>query len=197
MQAHDQSVAPILALGVGNILLGDDGAGPALLQEVAALYKNVAAVECIDGGTQGMALLDYLTGREALVILDAFATGRGAGTVSVLEGSEVLNARGPRSTTAHEGNAGELLSAAALVGILPGHLFLVGIEPEILCTRLGLSEPVRKALAAALIQACGVIERVLAELRRKGETSQRGEVDEYAEANNTIAPAIAKCSSQA
>ncbi len=161
---NPQSVAPVLVLGLGNMLLGDDGVGPALLQDVEHLYRNEPAVECVDGGTQGMALLDYLSGREAVVILDAFASQRGAGTVSVLEGDEVMNARGPRSTSAHEGNAGELLAAAALIDCLPERIFLVGIEPESLRTHLGLSESVRNALPRALARTCMVIDQVVSEL---------------------------------
>ncbi len=164
MQAHEQPVSPVLVLGLGNILLGDDGVGPALVEEVEHLYRNVSAVECVDGGTQGMALLDYLSGREAVVILDAFASQDGAGTVSVLEGDQVMSVRGPRSTTAHEGNAGELLAAAALVGSLPGRIFLVGVEPQSLRTHLGLSEPVKDALPQALARTCGVIDQVVSEL---------------------------------
>jgi len=164
MQTCDQFVSPVLVLGVGNILLGDDGTGPALLREVQALYAGVAAVECIDGGTQGMALLGYLGGREALIILDAFAGGRDAGDVSVLEGLEVLNCGVTRSTTAHEGNAGELLAAAQLLDELPERVFLVGIEPERVRTELGLSDRVASALPSALVRTCGVVERVLAEL---------------------------------
>ncbi len=164
MQAHEQSISPVLVLGLGNILLGDDGVGPALVEEVEHLYRNVSAVECVDGGTQGMALLDYLSGREAVVILDAFASQDGAGAVSVLEGDQVMNMRGPRSTTAHEGNAGELLAAAALLGSLPGRIFLVGVEPQSLHTHLGLSGPVKEALPQALARTCGVIDQVMSEL---------------------------------
>jgi hydrogenase maturation protease len=160
-----QPVAPVLVLGVGNVLLGDDGVGPELLREVCALYAGAGEVECIDGGTQGLALLGYMTGRKALVILDAFAGGRNAGDVSVLEGDEILSCSNPRSTTAHEGNAAELLSAAKLLGDLPERVFLVGIEPERVRTELGLSERVANALPAALVRVCGVVECVLAELK--------------------------------
>jgi hydrogenase maturation protease len=171
MQTSDQSVAPVLVLGLGNILLGDDGVGPTLAQEVGHLYKDVHTVECVDGGTQGMALLGYLAGREALVILDAFANGCGPGTVSVLEGNEVMGVRGPRATTAHEGNAGELLAAAALVNALPKRVVLVGIEPKDIYTTMGLSEPVRKALPPALVRTCAVIERIITELKLEDEAS--------------------------
>jgi hydrogenase maturation protease len=165
MDAGNSRVPPVLVLGVGNVLLGDDGVGPALLREVQRLYADVPAVECIDGGTQGMALLGYLAGREALIILDAFAGGRNAGNVSVLEGAAVLGCGVTRSTTAHEGNASELLAAAQLLDELPERVFLVGIEPERVRTELGLSERVASALPAALVRTCGVVERVLAELK--------------------------------
>ncbi len=164
METNHEAVSPVLVLGLGNVLLGDDGVGPALLQEVEYLYRNVPAVECVDGGTQGIALLDYLSGRLAIVILDAFASHRAAGSVSVLEGDEIMKARGPRSTTAHEGNAGELLAAAALVDCLPPRIVLVGIEPESLRTHLGLSDSVRSALPRALARTCGVIDQVVSEL---------------------------------
>ena len=167
MQTRDQLVPPVLVLGLGNILLGDDGVGPALLRKVQGLYAGVPAVECIDGGTQGMALLGYLGGREALIILDAFAGGRDAGAVSVLEGEEVLGCGVTRSTTAHEGNAGELLAAARLLDELPERVFLIGVEPERVRTELGLSERVASALPAALVRTCAVVERVLAELKEQ------------------------------
>ncbi|MBZ5666247.1 MAG: hydrogenase maturation protease [Acidobacteriia bacterium] len=161
----DQFVPPVLVLGLGNVLLGDDGVGPALLREVCGLYAGVPGVECVDGGTQGMALLGYLAGREAVIILDAYAGGQNAGVVSVLEGPEVLGGGVTRSTTAHEGNAGELLAIAQLLGELPERIFLVGIEPERVRTELGLSERVASALPGALVRTCGVVEQVLAELR--------------------------------
>lgn len=164
MLNSNPSVSPVLVLGVGNVLLGDDGIGPALLKEVCELYTGVPAVECIDGGTQGMALLGYLGGREALIILDAFASGRTPGAVTVLEGPEVLGCGITRSTTAHEGNAGELLAAAQLLNELPERVFLIGVEPERVRTELGLSACACSALPAALVRICGVVERVLAEL---------------------------------
>lgn len=163
--ATDQFVPPVLVLGLGNVLLGDDGVGPTLVREVCGLYAGVPAVECIDGGTQGLALLGYLSGREAVIILDAFAGGKTPGVVTVLEGLEVLDCGVTRSTTAHEGNAGELLAAAQLLNELPERVFLVGVEPERVRTELGLSECVAGALPAALVRTCGVVERVLTELK--------------------------------
>ena len=108
--------APVLVLGLGNVLLGDDGVGPALVERVRELFSGMEEVDCMDGGTQGLALLGHLAGREALIILDALAAGKAPGEVSVLAKSELLGVGALRSTTAHESNAGELLEAAHLLG---------------------------------------------------------------------------------
>ena len=169
METRDQPVSAELVLGLGNVLLGDDGVGPALVREIQTKYANENRVECIDGGTQGLALLGYLEGREAVIILDAFASGKTPGEISVLEGPEVLGYGVSRSTTAHEGNAGELLSAAHLLGSMPERVFLVGVEPERVRTELGLSESVAQSLPAAFERTCAVVERVLIEIEERVE----------------------------
>ena len=158
----DDPVAPILVLGVGNVLLGDDGVGPGLVRELNGLYADVRLVECVDGGTQGLALLGYFTGRQSLIIVDAFSGGKKPGEVSVLDRSELLEYRASHATTAHEGNAGELLASANLLEELPERVFLIGVEPERVQTDLALSESILKALPEAFTRAAEIIERELA-----------------------------------
>lgn len=157
----ENKVAPVLVLGVGNILLGDDGVGPRLVRELQGLYAGVEAVEFVDGGTQGLALLGYFAGRQSIVILDAFAGGAKAGEISILDRAALLEYRAIHSTTAHEGNAAELLATAHLLDELPQRVFLVGIEPERVQTELCLSESVAKALPAAFARACEIVEQEL------------------------------------
>lgn len=153
--------APVLILGLGNILLGDDGVGPALLERMHELYSGIAEVECMDGGTQGLALLGHLAERKALVLLDAFSAGKSPGEILVLSKSDILTTGGARSTTAHEGNAGELLAVAHLIGELPEQVFLVGVEPERLRTEIGLSSAVTAALPSATVRAREIVEEIL------------------------------------
>ncbi len=160
---EDRGVAPVLVLAVGNVLLGDDGCGQAVLAELAgARDRWGAAVELVDGGTQGMALLGLITGRRAVVVLDAVKLGAAPGTVHTLRGREVMDAIAARGLTAHEGNAGELLRGAALLGEMPGEVAVLGIEPEILATGIGLSRPVAEAVPVALRLAIGVVDELAA-----------------------------------
>jgi hydrogenase maturation protease len=157
--------APILVLGLGNILLHDDGLGPSLLEQLAKKYRHVeGVVEFMDGGTQGLALLGRITERQALVILDAVATGHEPGDICVLEGQDVLRFAVSRATTAHEGNAGELLATAAFLGELPEKCFIVGVEPKVVDTGLGLSEDVHRSLKSALKKAQNIVDELLHEV---------------------------------
>lgn len=158
---HD--VAPILVLGLGNILLHDDGVGPSLLGELAKKYEDNGSVEFVDGGTQGLALLGRIADRQALVILDAVTAGHEPGSISVLEGQEVLRFAVSRATTAHEGNAGELLATAAFLGELPERCYIVGVEPKELDTGVGLSRDVHRSLKTALRKAQHVVDGLLEE----------------------------------
>ena len=155
--------APILVLGVGNLLLQDDAAGLRMLQELSSREFG-HEVEFVDGGTQGLALLGQLTGREALVILDAIALGREPGTVHVLRGADLDRLRARRSSTSHESNALELLAYAKLLGYEPREVVVVGIEPESIRTGVSLSRSVLAALPLAVASAAVVIESVRSQI---------------------------------
>jgi len=142
--------APILVLGLGNQLLSDDGVGPVLLEELAAsAIPWPSDVEFLDGGTQGLALLGHLSGRQALIIVDALHTGAAPGTVHRFTLNELRELSAGRANSAHEGNAGELLAAAQLLDELPNRLFVVGVEPKRIATGNELSAPVKRALREA------------------------------------------------
>jgi len=148
--------APILVLGLGNMLLSDDGVGPALLQQLVETENSWnGEVEFLDGGTQGLALLGQLSGRRALIIVDALKKGAAPGTVYRLTLPELREVSPGRASSGHESNAGELLAAAELLDELPDRLFVVGVEPDKITTGLGLSPAVQEALPAASDQvAC-------------------------------------------
>src|SRR3974377_942260 len=92
----------ILALGLGNLLLGDDAVGLRLLEE---LRDAGGDAEFVDGGTQGLALLGYLADRPSVVILDAVALGAAPGTVHVLADAAIGELRARSAASAHEGSA--------------------------------------------------------------------------------------------
>jgi hydrogenase maturation protease len=158
--------APILVLALGDVRSGDDGIGPRLLADLAERYRYAGGlIEFVDGGTQGLELLSRIAGRQALVVLGAMPAGREPGTVSVLEGSDVLRyAAADSSTRASEGNAGEVLATAAFLGDLPCCCYVIGVEPGLSGAGAGLSQAVQRSLQEALAHAQNVVDRLLVEL---------------------------------
>lgn len=135
-------------VGIGNILLGDDGAGVWLVQRLLAAYRFEPEIDVLDGGTLGLGLVTYLSDTERLIVIDAASTNSAPGTVVVLRESDVpaiLRA----TLSAHEASLCDLLAALNLLGRAPREFVAIGIEPQSLAPSIGLSEPVRVGLATA------------------------------------------------
>ena len=162
MGTTESETAPVLLLGLGNPLMSDDGAG----QEVLARLESGAAawgsrVEFVDGGTQGLALLGQFEGRKAVVFLDAIRLGDKAGAVHVLNWTELSVLGGGHAATAHEGSAPQILAALRLLGEVPEHVAMVGIEPAEIKTGLGLSPAVEANVGVAASFARMTINKIL------------------------------------
>lgn len=154
--------APILVVGVGNVLLADDGVGVLLARELAT--RHVPQVEVLDGGTLGLALLPYLEGRLALVLLDAIR-GEVPGELQWLPWPLPAPWRRARGLSPHEGSALELLAAAQLAGSLPPQVFLGVVTAGEVSTRMGLSRALQERFPSLL---CEVEAFVLDLTRRLG-----------------------------
>jgi hydrogenase maturation protease len=150
-----------LVLGIGNVLMGDEGVGVEVVRRLQGLPLP-AGVECLDGGTGSFALLEPM-GRAALIILvDAAIDEAPPGSVRRL--TPRFSRDYPRSLTAHDIGLKDLLDAFHLLGEPPPVvLYAVSVRPPAE-PGLDLSAPVAAAVP-------GVVRRVLGELRREGPES--------------------------
>jgi hydrogenase maturation protease len=155
--------APILVLGLGNLLLQDDGVGLRLLELLERNSDCGPRVEFIDGGTQGLALLPYLENRRALLVLDAIGLAAAPGTVHRITREQFERFRARRVSTAHEGNALDLLATARMLGDETGDIVVIGIEPARVSTGIGLSPQVEASLPTALDVARNVLQQWIGE----------------------------------
>jgi len=147
----------VLVLGVGNLLLQDDAVGLRLLEMLAAGPPS-SGVDFVDGGTRGLALLECLEGRRAVLILDAIGLGANPGAVHVLRGAAIDALRARRATTAHEGNALELLAIDRLVSGETREIVVIGVEPGRVATGIGLTHQVEAALPEAVQRARDILQ---------------------------------------
>ncbi len=136
----------ILVAGVGNVLRGDDGFGPAVTELLVGLPEGA---EVIETGTGGIALLqELMAGCSGLILIDAVERGALPGTLFYIE-PEIEHA--VHVPDVHLANPARVLSMAKTIGVLPERVVIIGCQPadtEELCQ--GLSPPVQRALAIAV-----------------------------------------------
>ncbi len=143
--------APVLVLGVGNILLRDEGVGVRVVEELQRL-GTPDSVELCDGATAGLDLLDVLAERRRVIVVDAMAANQEPGTVlrfgstDLDEGGLPPTQTGPHS--AHELGLAEALTVARQLGIAPGELVLYGVEPKEIDYGLELSPEIAAIVPA-------------------------------------------------
>ncbi len=124
----DVSGMKVLVLGIGNLVMADDGIGVRVVQKLQQCYRFPQNVTIMDGGTLGLDLLPALEGTTHLIVVDAVETGREPGTMVRLAGEELPIALETKLSP-HQMGLKDLLAVARLMGHEPGSMVLVGIQP--------------------------------------------------------------------
>jgi len=156
----------MLVLGVGNVLLQDEGVGVHVarhLEQGNGLPRNVRVV---DGGTGGFHLMGLLSEHDPVVFVDATLDGRPPGSLAVRQPRFASDF--PRVLSAHDIGLRDLIEAVALLGHLP-RMYLVtvsvaaGQPPQV-----GLSPPVAGALEGAVQEVQRIVQGELRPEARPG-----------------------------
>jgi hydrogenase maturation protease len=152
-------MADTLVLGLGNILLGDEGVGVRVVERLLARYDLPKGVRAMDGGTLGLDLLPYLQDAGRLLVVDAVQAHQPPGTLIRLRGQEIPIFLDAARVSPHQDGLHDLLAAAMLKGYLPEDVVLWGVQAESLGVGLDLSPSV-----AARVDE--LVEKVIEELAR-------------------------------
>lgn len=153
-----------IVLGIGNILLSDEGVGVRAVEALRGAYTLPAEVEVIDGGTSAMELLDRLARAELLIVVDAINAGRPPASVVRMAGDEVPLSFRTKLSPRQIGLA-DVLASLALLGEAPRETIIVGVQPVTLSLGMRLSGEVRALLPE-------VVEQVVADLHGHGFRAQ-------------------------
>jgi len=148
----------VLVLGIGNLLLSDEGAGVKAVEELQNRYDCSDAVEIVDGGTSGSELLSYFDDRSHILIIDAVKTGNQPGTIVRVDDPPAFF---QKKISPHQIGLTDVLGLAAITDNLPRNITLFGIEPKQLSTGLDLSPEVARNLSR-------LVDMVVAELKSIG-----------------------------
>ncbi len=148
-----------LVLGVGNVLLRDEGIGVRAVEELQRRYRFPEDVEVLDGGTSGIELLRFFDDVDHLIIIDAISAGHPPGSVLRVEGDDVPATFETRITP-HQLGLSDLLATARLTDQMPGHLVLFGVEPKSLESGVGFTPEVEGALDKLLVHVVEELGRL-------------------------------------
>ena len=119
----------ILVLGIGNILWADEGFGVRVVEEFHRRYAVPDNVTILDGGTQGLYLVNYVEEADGLIVFDAIDYGLAPGELKLVRDDEVPRFTGAKKMSLHQTGFQEVLSAADLLGRYPRRLALIGCQP--------------------------------------------------------------------
>jgi len=163
-----------LVLGIGNLLIGDEGVGCMAAEEISRRYTLPPSVECVDGGTAGFELLSMIDCKEHVILIDALRNDRAPGTVVMVEGEHVPRAFMAR-TTPHQLGICDVLAAAQLCDTMPRHLTLYGIEPKQLEVGIGLSPEVEAGMEKTITAVVEQLRHFGYEVKRNGSNGIKSE----------------------
>ena len=135
----------ISVLGLGNILLTDEGVGVHAVNAIKEKYTFSPEIELIDGGTMGLDLLPIFQTQDKILIIDAVDFRKEPGHVGTLEGSKIPSVLNSKLSVHHIGLS-DLLFAAKLTRTTPPEIFLVGIQPKSFDVSLEMTDEIRTRL---------------------------------------------------
>lgn len=135
----------ITILGIGNILLKDEGVGVKVVEKLMSQYQFPKDVQVLDGGTLGMSLIPYLDGSQKLIILDAVSGKLVPGSIYVLRDEDV-KVYFKQTVSLHDLGIQDVLAMLEVLEKPINEIVVFGVQPEIIDVGLELSSTVAPAV---------------------------------------------------
>lgn len=120
----------VVVIGLGNILLSDEGIGVHLVRQIAKQQDNFPNVDFIDAGAAGMNLLHLIANRKKAIIIDCAKMGENPGTLRRFTSDEVVSVKKLAHFSLHEIDILQVLNLSKQLGECPDEVVFFGIEPE-------------------------------------------------------------------
>ncbi len=157
LRTPQRRARPTLVVGLGNPLLGDDGVGWRIAEQVRAALRDTdeaVDVDCLSVG--GLRLMERLTGYERVILIDAITTGQAIiGSLSQFGLSDLSDRAVGHSGSAHDATLQTALRLGRALGVeLPETIIVIGVEAEI---TFDFTEALSPAIAAAVPRAVQIV----------------------------------------
>ncbi|GAA6212723.1 hypothetical protein NBRC116602_24640 [Hyphomicrobiales bacterium 4NK60-0047b] len=119
----------VLILGIGNVLWADEGFGVRTVEHMYRHYQAPEHVKIMDGGTQGLYLVQHIRETDYLVVFDAVDYGLEPGTMKLVKDDEVPKFLGAKKMSLHQTGFQEVLATSEMLGDYPKSMLLIGVQP--------------------------------------------------------------------
>ncbi len=162
----------VLVLGLGNVLLGDDGLGAAAIARIERGYLIPPGVRLEDGGTLGLSLLGLIADSDQVILVDAVRADAPPGTLVRLDGADVADAVRDRLSP-HQVGVADLLNAARLIDCYPSAVTLLGLVPDVIDLAVSRSNAVDSKLEQLVAAVVGEVQSLGYRMVREPETTGR------------------------
>lgn len=157
MNVPTAQVEKIVVLGIGNLLLSDEGVGVHVANKMMEMNLP-AGVEVVEGGTDGFGLMNVVTGAERVIVVDAVKAGGAPGSIYRFDIKDAPSYPDAYKTSVHQIGILEVVHLSELIGQTP-ETTIIGVEPKSLDMGMELSPEVQAKLPR-------IIELVLDEVKR-------------------------------
>jgi hydrogenase maturation protease len=144
----------VVVIGLGNLLLSDEGIGVHLIRKLSENQEKFPSVEFIDAGTGGMNILHLIANRKKAVIIDCAKMGKKPGTIKQFEPVDVQTTKKMTHFSLHEADILQIINLSKQLGECPNQIVIFGIEPESLELGQKLSETLSHEIDAYLANIC-------------------------------------------
>jgi hydrogenase maturation protease len=166
------STRPIAVVGIGSLILSDDGCGIHAVRRLQAEPRVASAARLIDGGTIGPNLLAELTGCTRLLIIDAVDAGLPPGSMIWMDFGNPGSTK-PATRNAHQSGIPVLLDDLRLLGGDVREVLVAGIQPATTALGTQLSPEVAGALPALTAEVARQVERWAAAVPNEQQDQDR------------------------
>ena len=148
-------------LGIGNLLLKDEGFGVHVIRYLEKNYSFPEQVRMLDGGTAGIYMAPFLEEVDRLIVVAVVGIDSPAGTIFHFNGDELMGANVQMSMSPHQLGLLEVLEICRLRDQAPEEVEFIGVVPEDIETGMGLTE----LLSDRLLE---VVKMILLSLQEEG-----------------------------
>lgn len=120
----------VKVIGIGNVLMGDDGFGPLAVEMFRCRYECGQGIEIIDLGTPGLDMAPYLYGSDLVILVDCVQADQEPGSVHIYREWDIMVSGPQFHMTGHDPGLQETLVQLRMAGRGPSELLILGVVPE-------------------------------------------------------------------